>query len=357
GSSAKETRMARIVRKTGSATSCGKTFGIKPRLSCLAVSICAAIAQMPGSNAYANSATGVDTVLGNALNPATPAPPIALDGAAWSGRRTPTGRLYGIPYALPEEQRTTSDGWQYGGWLEFGGLFGDADNNAALFRMYKDLDNGIYGNNFGFRAEKPDGARFVEGIGGGIGRDDQFYGIQFGRYNDWKVKLFYNETPHVFTTTYRSLWDNVGSDNLTLRATTPPLLPAGGGASAAASSSNIAAALKTISDSELKIVRKKGGASVDVTFSESWKAYATYTHEKREGARPLGAVWAGANGTGNLEIPESIDYTTHDFAAGVRYRDALQSFNAQFSASLFRNNIDTMTFANPLTVTTNNIGG
>jgi hypothetical protein len=61
-------------------------------------------------------------------------------------------------------------------------------------------------------------------------------------------------------------------------------------------------------------------------------------------------VWGGFDGGGNVELPESIDYTTHEAAAGVSYRDLQQSFNIRVSASLFRNNIDTMTFQNPLTV-------
>ncbi|MEO7157745.1 MAG: MtrB/PioB family outer membrane beta-barrel protein, partial [Vicinamibacterales bacterium] len=253
---------------------------------------CAALAQVTSPTATADSATGVDTVLGNALNPGKPAGPLALDPDALIASRSPSGRLYGIPYALPEVHKTEG-GWSYSGWLELGGLFGDAKENAALFRQYRDIDNGLYGNNFGLRMEKPDVARFFEGTGGGVGRNDQFYGLQFGRYNDWKVKIFYNETPHVFTTTYRSLWDGVGSDNLTLASTTPQLVAGGGNASPAAASQNVATALATIPNSELGLVRKKGGVNFGLTLSETWKVYASYTQEKREGARPFGAVWGG----------------------------------------------------------------
>ena len=39
----------------------------------------------------------------------------------------------------------------------------------------------------------------VDLTAGSAGRHDQYYGLQFGRYNDWKVKIFFSETPHVFT--------------------------------------------------------------------------------------------------------------------------------------------------------------
>lgn len=320
------------------------------RYHLLASCACATLTQLAADPVMGDSGTGVDTVLGNALNPGRPAGPIPYDPDASFGKRSPSGWLYGIPYVLPEERRSTESGWEYSGWTELGGLGGDANDKAALFRMYKDLDNGLYLNNFGLQMEKPAAARFFEIEGGGVGRHDQFYGLQFGRYNDWRVRLFYNETPHVFTTTYRSLWNGVGTDHLTLSATTPPLVAGGGNAATQTISQNIRTALTTIQDSDLQVVRKKGGIKYDLTLSESWKMYGSYTHEKREGARPFGAVWGGFDGGGNVEIPESIDYTTHEVAAGVRYRDPRQSFNVQVSASLFRNNLDAMTFDNPLTV-------
>jgi hypothetical protein len=328
----------------------------------LASCICATLAELMaglaiGQSSINDSASGVDTVLGNALNPGRPSAPIPQDPAASWSRRSPSGWLYPIPFALPEERRSTEDGWEYSGWAEFGTLGGDANSTATLFRMYKDLRNGFYFNNFGFQLEKPGTALYVESEGGGVGRLDQFYGLRFGRYNDWKLKLFYNETPHVYTTAYRSLWDGVGTDNLTLAPTTPALVAGGGNAPAQAVSGDIRTALATIPESQLQVVRKKAGIEYDITLSDAWRAYASYTHERREGARPFGAVWGGFDGGGNVEIPESIDYTTHEATAGVSYRDLQQSLNIRVSASLFRNNIDTMTFQNPLSAAISGTAG
>ena len=57
--------------------------------------------------------------------------------------------------------------------------------------------------------------------GGGVGRTDQYYGVDVGRYNTWRVRGWFSETPHVFTSTYRSLWDGVDSAALTLRGPSP----------------------------------------------------------------------------------------------------------------------------------------
>ena len=54
-----------------------------------------------------------------------------------------------------------------------------------------------------------------------MARTDQYYGFDVGRYNTWRVRGSFSETPHVFTSTYRSLWDGVDSGVLTLTGLRP----------------------------------------------------------------------------------------------------------------------------------------
>lgn len=320
---------------------------IRPHLKTLACCIGAALVQMAAGTVLADSAVGVDTVLGNALNLSQdalrPLDPQGMSPFRQPAAHTPTGQLYNLPYALPEEVKKTESGWEYTGEVEFGVLGGEANSKNEQFRQYKDLNNGPYLNNFGLRMVKPDGARFVEIIGGGVGRDDQYYGLQFGRYNDWKVKTFYSETPHVFTSTYKSIWNGIGTGNLTL---VPGLTP-GGTAVMATDNANVLAAILRAGDSTLIVTRKKGGVRYDLNLSNSWKGYASYSLEQREGARPFGAVWGAGGGTAPLEIAEPVDNKTHDVLAGLQYADALNAFNLRLSASLFRNNNDTLIFQEP----------
>lgn len=106
--------------------------------------------------------------------------------------------------------------------------------------------------------------------------------------------------------------------------------------------SNMAAAIATrlagINYSELSLVRKKGGVRGDITLTDSVKAYASYTLEKRTGARPF----AMNDGNISTEIAEPIDYKTHDILAGLSYSDELTQANLRASGSFFRNNISTL---------------
>jgi hypothetical protein len=314
------------------------SMNTRPRRKILACCVSLACAAMAMQQAHADSANGVDTIIGNAFN--TGYAGGQRDAEAMPSKHTPTGQLYGVPYARDEAVPGATSGW-----VEIGILSSGADNKAALFRKYKDPNGGLYLNSFGMESES-DNARFLEITGGGVGNDDQFYSLSVGRYNDWKVKAFYNETPHVFTSTYRNLWSGTGTGYLTLN---PPLV-AGPVAPATAASTDIAignAALAT-PYSELSITRKKGGVRADMNLQDNWKVFASASNEKRQGARPFGLVSAGGGGTGGVEIPESIDYDTRDFLAGLQFADGLNSANLQASASLFRNNVGAMSVENPM---------
>ena len=304
----------------------------------------AAAVQLATGPACADSAGGPVTATGNATNPGVvdatrDRDPAGLSPYRQPASRTPTGQLYDIPY-VPREIHKSESGWEYSGIVEAGVLAGDAGDRNALFRRHQDLRNGLYVNSFGLNANQPDAARFVEILGGGVGRSDQFYDLKFGRYNDYRVNLSYSEIPRVYSTTARPIWQGVGSGNLTLPAW-PGIAPGG----ATGNTNTDAAALQGFtnasSDTELSLVRKKGGVRLDMNLSDTWKFYSSYSLEQRKGARPFGG------NEGNGETVEPIDYKTHDLLAGLQFADSLSQFNLSLSASLFRNDIDTLTWESP----------
>jgi hypothetical protein len=320
--------------------------GAAGRLRLLSLLVGAALVQMASHPVHADSGVGADTVLGNGLNPGGErARAVDPDGIGESqSSRTPSGLLESQPWLLAPTPKPGST-WRWRGRIEAGGLAIDGDRKAARFTEYKSLDNGLYLNAAQLEGDSPDGGLYIEARAAALGRDDQSVGLTVGRYNGWRLKSFYNETPHVFTTGYRSLWDGVGTGRLTLKK-----LPAAPGAPATAASTDIAIGAEALAApaSTLSLVRQKGGLRLDLPIGDTWKAYASLTSEKRQGARPFGLVSGGGGGTGGLETAEPIDHDTHEVLAGVQWSDARTSVNVAAMASLFRNNIGTLTIDNPL---------
>jgi MtrB/PioB family decaheme-associated outer membrane protein len=317
------------------------------RLDVIAACLGVALAQTGTMPARADPAVVFDTGLGSALNLGLMRGwGVALDPDE-EPQRSPTGILYERGPVVPGKRARTADGWEYGGDIEVGGSGSWGNTSNYFFQRYKDVASGGYVRYFGVTADQESTARFLEGYGGEVGRTDQYYSLTFGRYNAWQVNAFFNEIPTVYTTTYRSLWNGIGTDNVTLSNLTP-----GGSSTPVDTQANIRGALATTPASSVGIKRKTAGLAFDVILGENWKLYASYTNQKREGARLSGMVFGGADGGGNVDITESIDYNTHDLLAGLRYNDPQTSFNLQVSASLFRNGFDTMTVQNPLSIAT-----
>jgi len=291
---------------------------------------------------------------GNALNPGSSAPAVPSDPEGIGivvGSRSPTGLLTIAP-RLETEASTTASGTRYRAKLEFGAASLGGDDQAAKFREYKDLSSGAYPNNFAVMIERPRNAFHFDAVGGGIARTDQYYGVDAGKYNTWRVRGSFSETPHVFTSSYASLWSGVGTSTLTLTGLVP-----GGTTNANTTQAAMRPAILSTSDGDLSLTREKSRARVDFTLPANWKAYGAYTHERREGSRPFGAVFGGGGGGGNLEVPEAIDYKTQDALAGLQFAGTETNVNVQASVSSFHNDIDTLTFENPLFITTNTIAG
>src|SRR6478672_8216295 len=190
---------------------------------------------------------------GNALNP-TPVNPVTAGrpndeeglGTRIPAAHSPVGRLYNMPLDPNGDFERKAPGWIASGFGELGLLGVHGDGNAALFRQYKDVKDGAYLNLFGLSLEKPLEARFLEASGGAVGMDDQFYRLQLGRYNDWKVSAWYDGIPHVVTTTYRSPWNGLGGSSLALATLKP-----GGSGNANATQASINEAIASTPQREL----------------------------------------------------------------------------------------------------------
>src|SRR5262245_30298430 len=139
--------------------------------------------------ALADPAEGQDVTPGNALNPRGISSIVERDpeglGIA-EGSRTPTGLLI-VPTPLVKEPRRTSGGWLYRAMVEFAPIGVGGDEGVAKYREYKDLRSGAYLNNFTVLIEKPASAFHFDALGGGVPYNDQYYGLEVGRYNTWRL--------------------------------------------------------------------------------------------------------------------------------------------------------------------------
>ena len=290
----------------------------------------------------ADSGRGVDTALGNQLEPAVSIPGAQPHPYGLSPfnrhTRSPSGLRYPDVWQLPELSQIGAGDWQ-GGWAtELGMLGTSGETDTASFREYGDWDEAPTLHRLWMRLEKTETGVYVEGLAGAVGRDDQYYRLTAGKYGRFELSGFYHSTPHVFAPNARVLWDGLGSGKLTLPASLTP---------ATSTAAEVQTVFDTIGQNTLALRRDKAGVSLKFQPTRRLELFAQTTSEQRDGTRPFGGAFSYPSLGQVMETIEPIDYRTHDFSAGLRWGGVRQQINVAYAGSVFRNNQESLTWENP----------
>jgi len=178
------------------------------------------------------------------------------------------------------------------------------------------------------------------------GREDSDYRCTAGKYGKFRLDFKMNETPHVFTNTAETLFAESAPGVYTVPASTrlnlssnPILLP-----------QVLAAGLQPFNTS---LERKLFGGTFTYTPVENWAIQLQYSHEKKQGYRPLGTTTDLF--TNQLEMQEPIDYGVDEIKVGTEFSTTKGAFQADYSASFFSNNMKAIVWDNPF-VETDSVG-
>jgi hypothetical protein len=229
--------------------------------------------------AWADSGVGVDTWRANKLDPTGGQATQALDpdGTSWlvpGQRRSPTGNLYGTPAEGLHPE--TLSVWQIYGTFDVGVLHSSGEKTALYDRYTRWPTNGPVFD-FDVNAERPSDGSYAEVRGSRISAEDQYYEAVYGKAGAYKAEIFVRDMPNLLSTDAKSIFNGVGTSNLTLAA---GLIP---GASTPAQVSAVSAAAPTTS---LGTERNKQGIALSAYLTSHWTAYLNASDEERKGTRP-----------------------------------------------------------------------
>jgi len=245
--------------------------------------------------------------------------------------------------------------WWYEGFAEIGGRF-DLNHpdkqSLGKFYEYRDLRPGVYGNFF-FGAHRTVDPFDIEVWGKNVGWNDQAFGLDMAKPGQYYLTFGWDETPHVFWQNAQTMYNGVGTNNLTItNFLTPPVLSAG---TAAAANAKILANSQTI---DLKIRRDTASAAARWTPTDNWDFNLDYSHMHREGVQGMGAVsFSGLTATRSaFELPRPIDDTTQNANLKGEYAGSTpwgKPFNIALGGgySKYSNSFDALNFQNPWNAT------
>lgn len=252
----------------------------------------------------------------------------------------------------------------------------NADTNgdeANLERNGHGLEDEVIAPRLELNAEE--GAGYVNLLGIDIGQRDQFLGVTAGLYGTFEAEMFvdkwyrdYSDGAFLGTRTAPGYWAVDDSIQQTLE----PLFPLTTDPTQAAADT-LLGFLANAQVIDLNQQRTITGGKLRVTPLQGLGITAGYTVEDRDGQKAIGAgsyrrAATGATAIGGLgenfraygqEVPMPLEYRTTSVNIGFDYQISKFYFEVGYSATEFNNEINALTYENPLVFTSLNgqVGG
>ena len=267
------------------------------------------------------------------------------------------------PFALYAQDQHPEHGMVEAGTREsWGDVYGRPDLpftpslKTSKYDEYRDLRDGFFIRRFRLNRDDLIGSKYYFDLQSdkAIYRDQSYLGT-FGEWNRFKVQFRYNEIPHTYSNTTRTLYTQTGNGILTIPLLTRTTLQG------LATSTSLPSTIQTQLVPSMNFVvpgieRRAGAVSFTLDLTPSWDVMASFSREHETGTRPLGLVFnsspsAALSGGYGVEVPEPINYFTNNTKVMTEY--AQEKFGVQlgYTGSYFHNGTNTLTFDNPFRTT------
>jgi MtrB/PioB family decaheme-associated outer membrane protein len=217
-----------------------------------------------------------------------------------------------------------------------------------------------------------------------LGLDTRELAIGYGRQGSFWIGIGYDELRRNRSDTYQTPYLGVGSNSLTLPTNwIVPVVPRvnattanARGLSSAVVQSNaliagvptaptanqqatanamIAADLPAFRSVDLYTQRKRTDFSFAAHLGEQWVLKADFRREDKNGLKPMGTITRQTGSDISAIIPDLIDQSTDLFDIGLNFTGERSYVQIGYHGSLFRNNVNGMTWQNWATLNSPNL--
>jgi MtrB/PioB family decaheme-associated outer membrane protein len=232
--------------------------------------------------------------------------------------------------------QTSLGGMNVEGIVEAGGQFFLTDEpknkERAKFEEYRDIQAGPFLGQLQLRLFTPDESYSAEIRGSKWGRDDQEFSLEAGRTGLWRFEFDWDQIPHVFSTTARTLEHEV-SRGVWVAPTIASLSDFNGQA--------------TSREIDIAVRWDTAHLRFTLTPTPDLDIVAEYTRIRKEGNRPFSMLMGSASGFNFLELVQPIEQTVHDFRLGGTLAREQWQIQFGYTLSVFQNDLDRVRLDNP----------
>lgn len=219
---------------------------------------------------------------------------------------------------------------KFSGEVSATGTLTSIGGNKAKFNEYRDIRDGVYG---GVNLQYDSNKYYIDFNARNMGYDTQRYGLEGGKWGDFKFDLNYNEIPHNFTYDAKTFYSGTGSSSLSY-PTHPPSTDAGNWSTF---------------DYSTKRKNYSGGFKLDTLKPFFFDVSAA--SEQKTGIYPVGVAGTTPGGI-SIELPVPIDYRTDSVNMAAGYIRNPLRLSIGYMYSSFSNGNLNQNFRNPATANT-----
>jgi len=184
---------------------------------------------------------------------------------------------------------------------------------------------------------------------------DQSYLATFGRWNAFQLQIRYDEIPHTFSNTARTLYTQTTPGVLTIS----PLLRSTLQGIASSTSLPSTVQNQVVPGMGLyvpQLERRAGSIALTVNLTRNWNYGISFFREHESGARPIGSIFnsspsAALSGGFGVEIPEPTNYFNNRFVVSSDYGRGDWGVQVSYLDSILTTNVKGVTFDNPFRAT------
>ena len=238
-------------------------------------------------------------------------------------------------------------------------------DSRAKFEEYGNIPQGLFLDWLYLTAGTNDGRFNFDGWGKNVGVNSQSYGFDFAQNGYQYLTLGWDQTPHLYSTSAKSLFSGVGSTNLAVADPVQNALKAqygnatGNNAAGLTARTNINNIINGNAThiNEIGTQRDTFSAGYRFTPTTNWDINVGYAHEDRTGTKPgtLNYTYPAGFPSNVIGIPVPINDTTQKPQASGEYAGSSQlgkfSVKLAYDGSIYSDNISQLNVENPFSNT------
>lgn len=225
----------------------------------------------------------------------------------------------------------------------------DGSRSSAKFQEYRVLEESPFMDHLRLSMETKDKKHYIDFTTLDSFKQDQSYLFRAGQYGGYELEVFWDQIPHLLSTTGRTLFTTTHEDSTASLTLPPGVASTVQAATPATRGSVMAGFLVNAAPTDLSFLTTKAGFKMKYNLTDSLDVGVRYTFTQKDGTIPFGT---GFGGPGSLiELPAPLFNRTHQVEAKTQYARPGWNVSLGGAASIFDQGIDNITFDNPLSAT------